>query len=65
MELNVVMSTVVIIDQAQKLVTEVPSIEKILKIPTLVSSIQHEIDLILGSSLTNLSQFSAKHTQIL
>ena len=62
---NAAISTSVITDQLQEVKNDFESIEEMMKIPTPMCTIQHEIKLIFGLCLHNLSGNGAKHIQIL
>ena len=62
---NAAISTSVITDQLQEVKNDFESTEEMMKIPTPMCTIQHEIKLIFGPSLHNLSGNGAKHIQIL
>ena len=62
---NAAISTAVITDQPQELKNYYESTEEMLKIPTPMCSIQHEINPIYGSDWPNLLGDSAKQIQIL
>ena len=62
---NAAISTSVITDQLQELKNDFESSEEMMKIPTPMCTIQHEIKLIFGPCLHNLLRNGAKHIQIL